>query len=528
MKALSIKTFAVQSMPWVLACLSGLLLTLAFPPFEQDWFGWVAFFPIALLPTYREVTIKQAVALGYVFGLVHFLSSLFWLTEVSVLGWAALCLYLSFYPAAWYLFWCHMFHPMPARYGSVYNISRALLGASAWVCLEWLRGWVLTGFPWNFVGVSQIKVVGLLQVAEFGGIYLVTWLVLQVGLTLCMTVRRLHSELLRKQRTNVHMEFTFGILLIGCAFMYGMQETLREPEVSHELKFLAVQPDLPQDPWGQGISTEKALEKFADLTELGMFGREIDLIVWPETPIPQSILYHPDFQDLFLRWNEDEERTMLFGSHAGSLKGVYNAAVLLQGISKQPQTYYKNHLVPMGEYVPFGDTLPFLRKFVPLGDDFSAGKEMKILTFAVNGQETRVAPLICFEDTMGRLARRAANLNPDLFVNLTNGGWFGRSAQTQQHLQNALPRTVEFRRPMLRVANNGVTCVITDRGVISQKLFDPVTESTHDAGILRGSVQISTHTKKTFYARFGNWFPLLCGLLCLIVLLKKYFRTKRE
>ena len=115
-----------------------------------------------------------------------------------------------------------------------------------------------------------------------------------------------------------------------------------------------------------------------------------------------------------------------------------------------------------------------------------------------------MAPLICFEDTLPDLTRKFALLQPDLFINITNDGWFNQSPQSRQHLANAVFRTIEFRRPMLRVTNSGVTVAISEKGVILQELKSPDTDSTFISGAMRGELKIPEY-RETLYARWGDW-----------------------
>ncbi|MEM9446335.1 MAG: apolipoprotein N-acyltransferase [Verrucomicrobiota bacterium] len=517
--------------PYALAIFSGLSLTLAFPPFEQDWLAWVALLPLAFLSAYRKVGIKESFCLGAIMGVVHYLTSLFWLTEVTWVGWIFLASYLALYPMVWFCFWCRLLDPIPDNFTSVYNISRAWLGASAWVCLEWLRGWLFTGFPWNNIGVSQVKVVGLTQIAEVGGGLIISWLVVQAGLTICLTIRRLHLEATRKQRTRAHMEFTCSALLIGISLSYGMDKIFSEEEVKKQITVLAVQPDLPQDPWKAGVSLEESIAKLEVLTQVGLMQYqgedEIDLIIWPETPVPHEIISHGAFHEMMVDLNARTSNRLLLGSNVSLGYDSFNAAVLFEGLDEDPEFYYKMHLVPFGEFLPGRDLIPFLRKFIPIPKDFSSGTDLNPME--LEDKSISIIPLICFEDIFSYLVRKKANQGGDLLVTITNDGWFNRSAESKQHLWNAIYRAIEVRRPMVRVGNNGVTCLISSNGFIEEKLADPVSGSTHDAGYLYLTVEMPP-PEQTLYMKFGDWVPMVSFIMCLWwflrALLKGYQITK--
>jgi apolipoprotein N-acyltransferase len=186
-------------------------------------------------------------------------------------------------------------------------------------------------------------------------------------------------------------------------------------------------------------------------------------------------------------------------------------------VASKPQVYRKLHLVPFGEYVPGRHAVPFIARIV--GDqvpaDFTRGKEPVVFRLT-NGM--KVAPLICFEDTLGDLTRQFVLRGAQLLANVTNDGWFLHSAASQQHLDNAVFRCVENRRPLVRAANTGVTCFVNEFGHVTQTLRGP-NGSTFAEGVLTGVVQVPTTSATTFYTRRGDLFAELCGCVALLFLL---------
>jgi apolipoprotein N-acyltransferase len=492
-------------LPFLLSVFSALLLALGYAPFEQAWAGYLGLVPLALVFCLWTVSWKRALVLGFVFGLVHFGFTLFWINEVTHAGWVALALILACYPALWALLWSRLVRVMPEELTSVYNLICSLLGASAWVITEWVRGWLFTGFPWNNLGVTQVKMVAILQIADLGGVLLVSWLVMFVNLILALTLLRLYREIKQKQKARSHYDFSLSMVLVALAFGYGARVIFDRPVPAQSLNYLAVQPNLPQDPWGDGVPLEEAVNRMAQLTLTGVTGPGPgpDLIVWPETPVGREMVADPLFREFLQFITGQGGHAFLFGSNLFEGEKVFNSAMLYQQEEETPQIYRKQHLVIMGEYVPLGNILPVLRKFVPLGTDFSAGGTANVLNLKKTG--LNLAPLICFEDTVEPVVRGLMGVAPvDCFINITNDGWFNRSPQSRQHINNALFRCVEYRRPMLRVANNGVTAVISEKGFITQTLRHPVSGSGFEAGTLRGSIGIPAR-QTTVYARTGNW-----------------------
>ena len=156
--------------------------------------------------------------------------------------------------------------------------------------------------------------------------------------------------------------------------------------------------------------------------------------------------------------------------------------------------------------------------------DFTRGKEPVVFRLT-NGMG--VAPLICFEDTLGELTRQFVLRGADLLANVTNDGWFLHSAASQQHLNNAIFRCVETRRPLVRAANTGVTCFVNEFGHVTQTLTD-AKGSTFTEGVLSGTVQVPTSHRLTFYARHGELFAELCGCVALIFLVVRLSQLVRR
>ena len=209
----------------------------------------------------------------------------------------------------------------------------------------------------------------------------------------------------------------------------------------------------------------------------------------------------------------------------------------MKGTTKNYQVYRKAHLVPFGEYIPLRGIFPPFEwvagRLIPA--DFQAGKSFDPLVTEEGGFQ--IIPLICFEDTIGRLARKFVRQGePQLIVNVTNDGWFWESAGSIQHLANARFRCIELRRPMVRAANTGVSCIIDELGSLydqestppfERKIADDVTGSTFVTGCLPGTVRMQKDSPLTIYARFGDWFSVGLGSLALASIFLRRFRAAR-
>lgn len=223
---------------------------------------------------------------------------------------------------------------------------------------------------------------------------------------------------------------------------------------------------------------------------------------------------------------------LLLGSDVFDKGQAFNAAILVPAHADELQVYRKIHLVPFGEYVPLRHSFPLFGaiagRWVP--GDFGRGQEYS--RFVLTTAPVRIAPLICFEDTIGELTRRFVLPNDsqrgaDLLVNITNDGWFLHSAGSHQHLANAVFRCVETRRPMVRAANTGVTCFINEFGRVTDMLKDE-RGSTFTEGALYGVINVPLNGDLTFYVRHGELFSKICAGVTVLTLLALFTATLRR
>jgi apolipoprotein N-acyltransferase len=285
-----------------------------------------------------------------------------------------------------------------------------------------------------------------------------------------------------------------------------------------------VQSNVPQDQKFDPEFTRRIFDQFRRLSEIALRSNPPpDLLVWPESSMPGPVLADEQSHKFVMDLAASSETDLLLGTIDVDKQNVYNAAILISDGGDRIQIYRKVHLVPFGEYVPGRHRVPLLARIV--GDqvpgDFKEGSEYTV--FTLTDGNTHVAPLICFEDTIGELTRQfvlPSDTSPgaNVLVDMTNDGWFQRSAGSHQHLANAIFRAVETRRPMIRAANTGVTCFINQFGRIIQILRDD-TGSTFTEGVLSGEVKVPTEQELTFYARHGELFAKVCAGITLVSVL---------
>ena len=542
---------AFRAWPWLAAICSGLLYTSCFAPFNLTWFCWIALTPLiaAILFSGKESRRPwlRNLALGYVTGLTFFWTALSWLTTVTILGWFVLQFYMAIYFALWAWF-CGLLRPREARRQlsagkwdqmlaearspaalprspwtkSTNNLLLAFLLAAAWTTQEWLRGWVFSGWGWNGLGVALHDTWPLIQIAEFTGVAGLSFMVAFANVILVTTACRLVLEA-RTHTTRPHFDLTLTMAAIVGVLTFG----LRASQVSaptKPLRVAAVQSNVPQNQKFDPQFTPKIFDKFRRLSEIALRSNPPpDLLIWPESSTPGPVLIEPESNKFVMDLTASAESDFLLGTIDEENRDVYNAALLISDGGERVQLYRKVHLVPFGEYVPGRHRVPLLARIV--GDqvpgDFSAGREYTV--FSLTNSDVQVAPLICFEDTIGELVRQfvlSTETNPgaNLLVDITNDGWFLHSAGSHQHLANAIFRCVETRRPMVRAANTGVTCFVNQSGRITQVLRDE-SGSTFTEGVLTGEIKIPTEHDLTFYTRHGELFAKACAVITVFAML---------
>ncbi|MEO6787428.1 MAG: apolipoprotein N-acyltransferase [Chthoniobacteraceae bacterium] len=518
--------------PWAAAVLSGVLLALSFPPAD---IGGLAF--VALVPLLAAVWIPQRgkrrwlrwLGLGYVTGLVFFTMSFYWLSELAPLFHSRalnslpllLASELSLSPAVWALLagWIAgtHFRPVPppdplvpferpVLLQSSRNLGIAIFCAAAWVALEWVRGWLIfSGFGWNALGVAMHRDLPLIQIAEFTGVGGVSFLLAMCNAIALITVLRVRAEIGRI-RLRPHFDFALTVGMVALAFGHGVHVLVRPqpaPADAVALKVAAVQPNISQQCkfdigcWPQIFERMQSLSDLVALTAP-------DLLLWPEASVPGGMLSDADTY-AFVRERAAQVPAMILGTddlNRGAAGEDHNSAAFIQAGEKEPQFYDKQQLVPFGEYLPlrpllggmFGDLVP---------GDFKPGTGPGI--FALKHPALKLAPLICFEDTRGDITRAQVKLGAHLLVNLTNDGWFGHTAELDQHMNDAVFRCIENRRPMVRCTNNGITASVDSFGRVDRWL-EPFTQ-----GAATRQMMILRTPPETFYTRYGEVFSIGCA-----------------
>ena len=551
---------------------TGFLCTACFAPIEQTWLCWICLCPLLAAIWFSGTNSRRPwlrhIALGYVAGLVFFWTAFSWLTTVTIPGWFLLQFYMAVYFAFWGWLsgvlrpreqpavtgasesedvsaekWNRMLSaagrapaapPSSPWLKSANNLGLAFVLAAAWVTTEWLRDWIFTGFGWNGLGVALHANWIIIQTAEYAGVLGLSFVVAFANVIALTTVRRLVLEA-RLRSMRPHWDINFTMLGIVGLIAFGWH-VARTPRTFQPVRVAAVQANIPR---AEKFDRQFARKIFAQFTRLSAIAlqteRPPDLLVWPESSMPGPVLQDEQSYQFVTNFSASQKTDLMLGTIDEPEGRAYNAALLVSDAGRSVQVYRKLHLVPFGEYIPGRHAVPLLARII--GDqvpgDFDAGQDYTV--FRLTNQSVLVAPLICFEDTIGELTRRFVlpeNGDPgaNLLVNVTNDGWFQHSAGSRQHLANAIFRCVETRRPMIRAANTGVTCFVNELGRVTQILQDD-TGNTFTEGVLTGEINVPTGGELTFYVRHGELFGKCCVAFTVLalgfLLARSLFRWQR-
>jgi len=490
------------------AALSGLLLAAAFPPIGQGWIGFVALVPLILTAERRPF------ASGFICGLFFFAPLLYWLNIVmtnygglapffSVVAWMFLCAYLALFFAATLglTFW------LKRQLGVLPIISLPFI----WVAFEYLRGTLLTGFPWGLYGYAAIDMTLLRQVADLCGVYGLSWLFVLCNSALALIYQK------RLQSVAIFGLLTSSLLLAG-AFYYGQHSLRQGTKVLPQLKVGLIQGNIQQQhKWDRNFR-QQTLDRYRSLSQSAA-AEGAALLIWPEAATPFYMQDDTIDSRQVLQVPLETNRALLFGgpsyqANPDQSYAYHNSAFLLGSDGQLLGRSDKIHLVPFGEYVPLGKLLFFVNKLVTGVGDFTPGT---VNPLAMNGHDIGV--LICYEAIFPELAREYVRNGSDLLVNLTNDAWFGRSSAPRQLLDMTRMRAIENRIWVARAANTGISAIISPDGQTYSET------SLFEAASVVGSVGLGS--RYSLYRQTGDILPLICLFLTAICLLFLFSRRRK-
>jgi len=504
------KKFIILTVKRYFMCfLSAILLILSYAPFDLFFLAWIAFLPLFLF-LYKTNDYKKVFIGGFIFGFFYFLGNVYWIYH-SLYHFGSVPLILSFFIVGLLTLYLALY---PCLFSLIYknllknNIPASLYAPFIWICLEVLRSYLFTGFPWALIGYTQYKFLLIAQISEITGIYGVSYLVVLFN---CAVFDLL---IFKKQKLNCPLmpylpiianSVAVLIIFIICV-VYGFKK-LSEPLNGYRFKAAIIQGSIPQNEKWVYEKINEILNIYKSLTIKAKYYNP-DFVVWPETAVPFIFEKNRYFTSELVNFVKEQNIYLLFGSIMERKKDIYtNSAVLIDPNGIVAYYYDKIHLVPFGEYVPLRKILFFIDKITVGIGDYQAGNSYNVAITPFG----KFATLICYEIIFPGQVRKFYQKGGQFIVNITNDGWFGNTSGPYQHFSMAVFRAIENRKPLIRVANSGISGYIDSKGRIINKtrLFERV--------FLIENIQ--GNEKITFYTKYGDIFAYICIVFSLIFII---------
>ena len=472
---------------FLLPVLSGIVCGLPFDLSNLWLFCWFGFLPLFIVLENKNPVLSFLIS--YAAGVAFWLTSIFWLMHVTLPGMFILVLYLAVY-----------FGIFGAIFSLVssYRASIAVIALPcAWVILEYLRSNLLTGFPWSLLGYSQYKNTALIQIADITGAWGVSFLVMFINAAL-------YFGIIKKK--NIKFLIAAAVCLCAC-LAYGI---FRAHAISslkaRDVKISVIQGNIKQELKWDPDAREIIMDRYLGLSRQAAKDAP-SLIVWPEASLPVILEEEPDYFERVKGLEKEIRIPLLLGAVRSRQGNYYNSAILLSRDSSIEASYDKVHLVPFGEYIPLRKVFRFLETIAPIGD-ITPGRE-----FTVFKGDAPFSVLICFEDLFPGLSGAFRAAGAEMLINITNDAWYKMTPAAYQHLAASVFRAVEFRLPVARAANTGVTCVIDNTGRIVSYVHDSSGSAIFNTGFITARIK-TMNAPWDFYALHPLAFiSLLCFFL---------------
>ncbi|MBI4778526.1 apolipoprotein N-acyltransferase [Candidatus Desantisbacteria bacterium] len=490
----------------LLAIISGILLVVTFPATNMEPVAFIALVPLlSVIGKQKRQNILKSFMLGLITGVVFFGILLFWVAGIRlyqvpqwllVIGWLFITIVSALFIGV-FAVCVSMLKTKVSFLCSTYNIFAP---AIIWTALELIRSYFpMDGFPWGILGYSQYQNLILIQVAEFTGVFGISFLIVLVNTVIAGVINR--------TRWGWYGTWMTAVVLSLC-LIWGNIKLQENSIAGKSVAVSVIQTNIGIDQsWEWGTTREKILLMLDRLTKKAAKSNP-DLIIWTET----AILSSPDTS----LWTKRKLSSIIKGQSSYLLIGApyetdtdaYNSAFLISNKGRIIDRYDKIHLVPFGEMIPNEELFPVLRKIFPQAGMYTRGKN-----YTVFNKPCKFCTLICYEGIFGNLTGRFVKNGAELMVNITNDAWTRTRAAYYQHFSMDVFRSVENKRYFIRAGNTGISAIINPSGRI-EHLLDIDKE-----GII--NARIFLPNRLTFYSQFGDVFACFCLIIAIIGMIRR-------
>ena len=522
---------------WLLVVVSAILQIIIFPLPGVYVLSWFALTPLilALLRArpageleiagsvrLRPATPGQGFLLGYVCGILWYAGTCYWIYDTmrqygglsapeALLALFLFCCYLGLYHGLFGLL-------VSLLAGSGRDFRWPLVTAPfVWVAVELARTRI-TGFPWNLLGIAQVDNIALCRIAGFTGVYGISLEIALVNVALAA------AFLVPREKRGAMLAAA-----LAAAAVLQAGRLVEAPAAKADHAALLVQQNVPVTANWTPAYLRQTLNELTELTvkSVAASPMKIDLIVWPESPAP-FFTNDPRFREAVSAMARDTRSWTVAGSigtgatgtaspvRAGQTSPLFNSAAWVSPNGEWSARYDKIHLVPFGEYLPFPSLFSFAGGLTKEVGEFQPGTSRKPLE--AGGE--RLGLFICYESIFPDEVRQFADQGAQVFVNISNDGWYGDSGAYAQHLNQTRMRTVESNRWLLSATDTGVTASIDPWGRVVARI------PRKQRATLVAPYALTSVT--TFYTRHGDWFAYACAIISIGALLARFTFSKNR
>ena len=502
---------------WGAAATTALLLIFSFPNFEFYPLAWIALVPL-LVVIAKHPSPRRAVLLGWAAGSVFFYTTCYWLTYSMIHygGLPPVLAYVLLIPGALVVgLFPGLFALTLALSVKKWGEWALLLAPLFWTAFEWIRLGV-TGQLWNALGYSQAYHWVLIQPARWGGVYLVSFLIVAINSVVALLV-------LRRTRWTITAALAMMLAVVFVILASRGTMLMINPVMPHrDMRVVAVQPNVPMTAVKSLAETNDLIERHFALSIRGLQSLGDSpgprLLIWPESPMNFSYSNDKALQERLANFTRQNHTSLLFNSlERAPGDGAYNSALLINEEGRLISQYDKIRLMPFGEYVPLPRWLPGASLITGIVGEFTPGDKYTLMPFG----DRRAGVFICIEAAYPWIARRLSSDGANVLINISNDGYLGPNAVMRQHLANAILRAAENGKPVLRVTNTGLTALISDRG----EVLDLTDGFRQDVRLWPAPQSTSSDT---FYTRNGDLFVQICTAITVLLFIAILFSGRRS